>query len=93
MPEEEEEDDSGESAIWRAHKEHQAAKRAGNRIASTELLRAEGFSFTLHNGGAHLIVEQYVDFWPGTGLFRNRHTGRKGRGVRNLVNYLKDNSK
>lgn len=37
------------------------------------------------------------EFWPTTGLFRNRETGRKGRGINNLLllikKFKKDNYK
>lgn len=63
-------------------------KRAQNREYSTEHLRKQGVEFTSHNNGAHLVVisgRQAIDFWPGTGKFITRSTGRKGRGVFNLL--------
>ena len=53
--------------------------------------------FVSLNNGAHLLI-QYddprlaIDFWPGTGLWRVRHTRPeyKKRGVRNLVKYIQN---
>jgi hypothetical protein len=65
-------------------------KRASNTQASTEILKAEGITFQANNGGAHLVVagKGLIDFWPSTGLWIAR-SGRKGRGVRNLIKFLK----
>lgn len=42
---------------------------------------------------SHLIVTgsgwELVDFWPGTGKWIARDTKRKGRGVFNLLKYIK----
>lgn len=76
------------SEMWRAHKAAQAEKRASNRDAGAALLAAAGVPFVAKNGGAHLIVDGRVDFWPGTGLWSNRNTPTKGRGVRNLLRHL-----
>lgn len=40
-----------------------------------------------NNGGIHLVIGDF-DFWPSTGLFKNRKTGKKGRGVFNLIKVL-----
>lgn len=62
---------------------------ARNRKGSAEILRGRGIEFSEHNRGAHLIIFftniGFVDFWPGTGKFIVRESGRCGRGVRNLL--------
>lgn len=63
-------------------------KRAENRRLSPLLLTEKGFSFVSRNNGAHLIVEDKVDFWPGTGQWIVRQDGFAGRGVKNLIGYL-----
>jgi hypothetical protein len=75
---------------WRALRLEQADRRAANRVKSTEHLRDEGLAFTSHNGGSHLIVAKRWDFWPGTGLWRERKPAkgckaREGRGVFELI--------
>ena len=69
-------------------------KRAANRAASPEILKANGIAFSSSNAGAHLVVDHFgvlVDFWPGTGLWHVRSVSHrmKGRGVFPLVRYLK----
>lgn len=63
-------------------------KRKGNREWSTNLLQTRGVPFVSKNLGAHLIVAERFDFWPGTGLFIERKTGKKGRGVHKLLREL-----
>lgn len=86
-------DDNEISAMWRERREAQQAKRASNREASTAMLRERGIHFTEHNMGAHLVVMDRWDFWPGTGKFMERkgragHPKRTGRGVRRLLQLI-----
>lgn len=73
---------------WAAIREERAAKRARNREHSAEMLVAAGFGYENLNADAHLRVEKSVDFWPGTGLWKDLQTKRHGRGVRQLIKYL-----
>ncbi len=66
------------------HKE----KTASNRRTSAEVLERRGVPFVSKNDGAHLIINNQIDFWPGTGLWIVRQSGKKGRGVFNLLAYL-----
>lgn len=75
---------------FRAMKQRSQEKRAGNREASAELLRAAGIEFVSKNEGAHLIVEGRIDFWPGTGRWIVRSDKRiDRRGVKALINFVK----
>ena len=73
--------------MWSAEREASQAKRASNRRHSAHLLVSAGVPFVSKNGGAHLLVGEpiFADFWPGTGLWIERSTGHKSRGVRNLI--------
>lgn len=76
--------------MWQEVRKAQQEKRADNRENSAQYLENRGIPFVEKNGGAHLIVEGdegYIDFWPGTGRWRTRN-GRKGFGVRKLVEYI-----
>ncbi len=84
-------DDLEAMKLWRSQKK---ARRASNRAKSSELLTEAGIPFTIHNGGAHLIVAGEWDFWPGTGLWHHRApapkgTAARGRGVRDLIARIK----
>lgn len=74
--------------IFPCLKKESQERRASNRERSAELLREAGLPFESKNDGAHLIVTGHsvtADFWPGTGKFTVRGTGKYGRGVFNLM--------
>lgn len=79
--------DMGE--IFSGMREYSQEKRANNRDGSKKILEGAGINFESKNFGAHLIVENIIDFWPGTGKFIDRRNKFKGRGVRNLLKQLK----
>lgn len=66
-------------------------RRAHNRESSAALLSAMGIAFEAKNEGAHLIVRhagRTIDFWPGTGKWKDRREVRDQRGVRKLLAHL-----
>jgi hypothetical protein len=68
-------------------------KRASNRQQGESALFMRGIPFLKKNGGAHLIVNpespsKRVDYWPGTGLWRNYWGKPEGRGIKSLLAYL-----
>lgn len=66
-----------------------ANKRALNTASSTDILAQRGVPFESKNNGAHLIVAGgRLDFWPSTGVFIERKTGLRGRGVFKLLKVL-----
>jgi len=71
--------------IFNAMKEIRLEKRRNNKDQSTRQLVASGLSFESKNNGVHLIVRSRWDFWPSTGLYVDRKTGKRRRGVRNLL--------
>jgi len=77
--------DNETAEMWREWGRQRAAKRAGNRDASAQMLKQAGIPFESKNGGAHLIVAGRYDFWPGTGLWQARGEATKQRGVRRLI--------
>ena len=74
--------------IFGAMREAGRERRRSNLERSTALLQERGVRFESNNGGIHLIVRGgglVVDYWPSTGLFIVRGSGRKGRGGFNLL--------
>jgi hypothetical protein len=71
--------------FWNDVRAYRQAKRAANLDSSTDILGRSGIPYVSKNNGVHLIVANKWDYWPSTGLFIERGTGRKGRGVRNLM--------
>lgn len=66
-------------------------RRGSNRENGAKILSEHGISFESKNMGAHLIVNHggaVFDFWPGTGKYTPRGSGRSGRGVFNLIRLL-----
>ncbi len=76
--------------VYEALRAGSAIRRASNRASSSTFLRERGVPFVSKNLGAHLIVgaPPFADFWPGTGLWIERASGRKDRGVFRLLKAL-----
>jgi hypothetical protein len=82
-----EDSDIGEN--WKAYREHRREKKAGNVTSSLELLAAKGVPFSvLSVANHHTLVAGRCDFWPSTGKWRDRVTGRTGRGVQKLISHV-----
>lgn len=82
--------EEGSTEWWKAIKQCRQEKRSDNRERSAKYLADREILFTEKNYGGHLIVEGktcFIDFWPGTGRWICRN-GRKGFGVKNLVEYI-----
>lgn len=85
------EDVDGYTEAYDALREERTDKRRRNTEASTRILIEKGIEFQSHNDGVHLVVGAF-DFWPSTGLFMDRRTRGRGRGVFNLIKLLKKGS-
>jgi hypothetical protein len=80
------------SEMCRERREFTQKKRRSNLAASTAMLTGAGLSFQSNNGGIHLVLlknEQFIDFWPSTGLWWIRGTSNKRRGIQKLIKYMK----
>jgi hypothetical protein len=80
----------GEMAdLFQEWREHKRAKRASNTEQSVQALEDAGVSFVYLNGRTHLLVvaadKTVIDFWPSTGLWMERNTGVRHRGVFRLI--------
>lgn len=72
-------------------KQESEERRAEHRKKAPMILTNAGVRYFVHNGGAHLVVEERIDFWPGTGKWIDRESGRKGRGVFSLIKHVRKN--
>lgn len=71
--------------LFKALKEDSKAKKLDNVKASMALLVDAGIEYqVLSHNGPHLRVGKY-DFWPSTGVWIDRESRRKYRGVSNLI--------
>ena len=64
---------------------------AHNIRYSSQVLRERGISFDVDKECTHLVVQhggRTFDFWPSTGIFRERNGEIKGRGVNKLLEVL-----
>lgn len=80
--------------LFKDVKEASKQKRSENRNNAPILLEKEGIPFVSKNAGAHLIISagessNIIDFWPGTGKWIVRSSGYPGRGIFNMIKYLK----
>ena len=64
-------------------------KRLSNTQWSTNYLVSQGIEFESKNKGSHLVLKDF-DFWPATGLFICKQTKKQRRGVKHLVNMIKE---
>lgn len=64
-------------------------KTARNRRSSREMLDQAGIEYTVHDNGAHLVIEGNIDFWPETGKWVMRDSSLIGSGVFPLINILR----
>jgi len=78
-------DDIGEH--FSALRKHSQAKRKNNLDYAITKLQKLNIVFKILNPNGHLLIDEY-DFWPTTGLFINRNTKQKGRGINNLIRNL-----
>lgn len=81
-------DDDTLADYWRDVRPHmkQASvdRRARNRKNGASMLERAGVPFVSKNEGAHLIVRDRWDYWPGTGLWSDRRTQERRRGIHSL---------
>lgn len=82
---------------WRDSRERaekQMEKQAHNRASSMHMLKKAGIGFErVDYAGKHLVVShngRTFDFWPGTGKWTERGTGKSSRGVRELIEELRE---
>jgi len=76
--------------LFREWKKESQAKKASNAEQSLAWLERMQIPFkVLSYNNHHTLVADRIDFWPSTGKWRERGTGRQGRGVRRLMDYLK----
>lgn len=82
--------------LFGAMREASKDKREQNTEKSTQLLVDRGVNFDSNNYGRHLVVKDsglIIDFWPSTGKWTVRGSGKYRRGVFNLLKILKSSVK
>lgn len=79
---------SDQVEIFRAIREHEQGEKAKRRGDAPKILTQHDVGFRSYNDGVHLFVRGFVDFYPGTGLWRSRATGERGRGIFDLLRFL-----
>jgi len=82
--------------VWEGYAERSKVKRAKNREQSERILTQFKVPHSVHNHGAHIIIEcagQMIDFWPGTGKWIIRGGPDGKRGVMNLVTFYQRETK
>lgn len=82
-------EDSDIAALFAGKREASRVKRASNRERGEQHLADAKIPFVSKNNGAHLIIMDRINYWPGTGLWQDRMTPSKGRGVRRLLDYVR----
>lgn len=78
---------SDDSDIWKDMRKEGQLRKKLNLERSLKILHKEGIEFSMLTDYQVRIGD--YDFWPSTGLFLNRVTQKKGRGVFTLLKILK----
>lgn len=73
---------------FRAMREAEQADKARRRAEAPRILAQHDVGFRSYNDGTHLFVRGHVDFYPGTGRWRDRDGGTRGRGIFSLLRYF-----
>lgn len=74
--------------IFSEFREAGKVKRNNNLLSSIKILTQNKIEFKKLSD-THVRVKDF-DFWPSTGLFINTKTKKRGRGVFNLIQKLKE---
>lgn len=72
-----------------ARKEESRKRKDRNHAHAIDQLAKNGVS-SKSKDGVHYVVDSRFDYWPSTGLFINRKTKKRGRGIKNLLRALKE---
>jgi len=75
----------GDTEFWASYRKERQEKREQNRAYGQIALTSAGIPFTVHNDGAHLIVVGHIDYWPGTGRWRDRWGNIRRYGITKLI--------
>jgi hypothetical protein len=82
------------------NKKHREQNRLKNTLAISGYSATQMLSLVSKNNGYHLIIDTRFDYWPSTDKWVERVnqfmpiTGpRKGRGVKELIRAIEDNTK
>ncbi len=78
--------DLGET--FKAMREESQTRRAENKIRGLRELDEAGIPYQVFSWD-HVLVYGF-DYWPSTGLFIDRKTKRRGRGIRKLLLKIED---
>ena len=84
--------DNEVSEMWSAYKKVKQDASTQRRENAPVLLEGACVPFTVHNNGAHLILDThlgFVDFWPGTTKWKVRDSGKAGYGLTKLLQLIK----
>ena len=80
---------SDDGEIWEGYHQERREKKANNLEYSTNLIEEWALQHkvtVMHfNGGVHLRIGTRWYFWPSTGKYLDRKTGKYKRGVRELI--------
>lgn len=80
--------------LYRDLKEDRRRKKLSNAANSLALLKLKQVPYRILNAlNWHLLIDERIDFWPSTGKWRERQTGKQGRGVQNLIRFFRLNKK
>lgn len=81
--------DSGVKEHYAALREQSKRVREERRLSVPQKLDDNNIKYESKNKGAHLIIANRWDLWPGTGKWRDRKANKYKHGVDYLISEIK----
>lgn len=76
------------SGAFLEYRNHESLRKSRRRDKAVRALQERGIAFETKNRGYHLVIAcgtGVIDFWPGTGFWRQRGTAQDHRGLAELI--------
>lgn len=83
-----------ETLAWREYRKERQEKKRCNLKRNLKHLESKGIPFVSNNDGVHVVIQhnnKIIDFYPSTGLWKDRQSKRRARGILSLIRHLEGN--
>ncbi len=78
----------GLSEVYHEMNQQRKLRRYNRTVIAPSILTENNIIFTVHNGGAHIVIGKKIDFWPGTTRWYVRETKHTRFGIGKLIKFI-----